>query len=647
MISVTAMKRLSPLCLAALMAVVAVVVLQKSLASCEREMTGAFQRSQLIAVRSIAGAVEEIFKEVEDNLLSLAAHVNIHDHPDDAQLRLDGHYKSRDDVLLAMTVTDADGNFILRSPRTTKTKTTKNISHWPEFAAVRDAGKPFVGEPQLSVFHTDQVVMRVCVPLEEEDGRFAGMLYGSISLDKLWGKCLSRPLIGQDSVCWVVDSNGRMLYHPRADFRHRRWEEIVEEFHAAHGFGNEAQEEHQRETRLKIQMGEEGKAHYCEHHVGGVSQMIAFTPIDLGTARYGLAVVSPKSEIAGPIADHRRLSYHLMTVITVFFSVVGYLTYRGRIARLCLTEERKFRSLFEQSNDAIFIHDRKGKILEVNNRACQMLGYGPDQLPGKNISLFHLQEDMDKIADRHRRAAREGSVRFEDRFLRADGTTVEVEVSAAVIDAAAGTILESVVRDITDQKQREEEKEQLLHDLAERVKELECLYGATRSAREREKLEEVFQGVAALIPAGWHYPEITRCRIVFDGAEYLSEPFEKTEWKQSSDIVVGGACRGAVEVYYLRQCPELDEGPFMREERNLIDDLARTLGETVARKQAEQELQQRMDELGQFNRLAVGREERMIELKREVNEMSRKAGVAPPYDLAFAESGQGVTGHEA
>ncbi len=57
-------------------------------------------------------------------------------------------------------------------------------------------------------------------------------------------------------------------------------------------------------------------------------------------------------------------------------------------------------------------------------------------------------------------------------------------------------------------------------------------------------------------------------------------------------------------------------------------------------RRVQMELQQRMDELERFNRLAVGREQRMIELKREVNEMARKAGVAPPYDLAFAESGK-------
>ncbi len=64
------------------------------------------------------------------------------------------------------------------------------------------------------------------------------------------------------------------------------------------------------------------------------------------------------------------------------------------------------------------------------------------------------------------------------------------------------------------------------------------------------------------------------------------------------------------------------------------------------RKKAEEELLATVHELERFNRLAVGRENRMIELKREVNELARKAGVAPPYDVAFTQP-VGASKHEA
>ena len=61
------------------------------------------------------------------------------------------------------------------------------------------------------------------------------------------------------------------------------------------------------------------------------------------------------------------------------------------------------------------------------------------------------------------------------------------------------------------------------------------------------------------------------------------------------------------------------------------------------RKRAEEELCKNMAELEQFNALAIGREERMIELKRQVNEMARKAGEPPPYDLSFLEGDGGFS----
>lgn len=54
------------------------------------------------------------------------------------------------------------------------------------------------------------------------------------------------------------------------------------------------------------------------------------------------------------------------------------------------------------------------------------------------------------------------------------------------------------------------------------------------------------------------------------------------------------------------------------------------------RQQADDARRQTMAELERFNRLAVGRELRIIELKREVNQMAQRAGLAPPYDLSFA-----------
>ena len=174
-------------------------------------------------------------------------------------------------------------------------------------------------------------------------------------------------------------------------------------------------------------------------------------------------------------------------------------------------------------------------------------------------------------------------------MIYSDGEVGYISVRFFIVKDEKGRTVRTygVNQDITERKRAEGERERLVGDLGERVKELRCMYGVSQLVSKRGSLKEVFRGAAALIPSGWQYPEITRAKVIFDGQAYVSEPFEETRWKQSSDIVVGGRRRGVVEVYLLQPRPEMDEGPFTKEERDLIDALAHALGEAVARKQAE------------------------------------------------------------
>ncbi len=151
---------------------------------------------------------------------------------------------------------------------------------------------------------------------------------------------------------------------------------------------------------------------------------------------------------------------------------------------------------------------------------------------------------------------------------------------------------EELQHENAERAQLEEERNRIIHDMGERVKELACVYDLSESIRKRESFEEVLQDVVNLIPPSWHYPEITRGKVVFDHREYVSEPLEETEWKLSADIVVNGKCRGSIEVYYLEECPTLYEGPFMKEERELVDGIARSVSEDAEHRQIQKELQE-------------------------------------------------------
>ncbi len=135
------------------------------------------------------------------------------------------------------------------------------------------------------------------------------------------------------------------------------------------------------------------------------------------------------------------------------------------------------------------------------------------------------------------------------------------------------------------------EKVRAEHALRERVKELRCLYGIAKLVERHEpSLDGLLQGAADLLPPSWQYPEIACARIRFEGKEYKSAGFQETGYRQSADITTGGKKVGVVEVFYAKKTPPADEGPFLQEERALIDAVAEGLGRTVKRIRMEEEL---------------------------------------------------------
>jgi len=142
--------------------------------------------------------------------------------------------------------------------------------------------------------------------------------------------------------------------------------------------------------------------------------------------------------------------------------------------------------------------------------------------------------------------------------------------------------------------------------LRERIKELTCLYGiAHQVARPEASLDEILQGIVDLLPPGWLYPEIAKARIVLNGHVFSTADFRVGLSSQTSDIVMHGAKVGFVQLTYLEERPELDEGPFLTEERSLINNVAREVALFYERYQTEEEKTLLQDQLRHADRLAT------------------------------------------
>ena len=142
--------------------------------------------------------------------------------------------------------------------------------------------------------------------------------------------------------------------------------------------------------------------------------------------------------------------------------------------------------------------------------------------------------------------------------------------------------------------------------LQKRVRELTCLYGIAKVAEQFDSsLDEILQAIVKLLPPAWQYPEITCGKIVVDGRTFSTPNFQETSHKQIANIVIAGKRRGFVEVVYLKAMPELDEGPFLREERSLIDTIAKQIALIVERKEAADDRLKLQEQLRHADRLAT------------------------------------------
>jgi len=165
------------------------------------------------------------------------------------------------------------------------------------------------------------------------------------------------------------------------------------------------------------------------------------------------------------------------------------------------------------------------------------------------------------------------------------------------MDGSASAI--EVIRDVTAHKLADEERERLLGQLSERVKELDCLYAVSKiMAESKNSIVETFKKIVSVLPPTWRYPRLACAALVFENKTYSTENYRESQWKLASDIIASGNKVGEIYVCYLEETSPGELGPFMKEEKYLLDAVAHHVGIFIERIKVE-------EELGQKSRLAA------------------------------------------
>ncbi len=287
--------------------------------------------------------------------------------------------------------------------------------------------------------------------------------------------------------------------------------------------------------------------------------------------------------------------------------VLRDITERKKVEQELLESENKYKHLSNELT-AILDHipgiicykDANNKFLRVNKYFADAHKMAKENMKG--VSLFDLypEDQAQDYWDDDLEVINSGKskLNYEEPWESEEGTKWVSTSKIPFIDndgVVKGIIV--IATDITEKKLVEEElKEHRAHLeylVGERIKELNCLYGLSKIIEEKDiTKEEILKRSVELLPPAWRFPEVTCARIIVDNKEYKTDNFKETMWKQASDIFVGKDKVGSVEVYYLEEMPEFDGGPFLKEERNLIDAITRRLGKDFERINAEQKLRE-------------------------------------------------------
>jgi PAS domain S-box-containing protein len=133
-------------------------------------------------------------------------------------------------------------------------------------------------------------------------------------------------------------------------------------------------------------------------------------------------------------------------------------------------KESYFRALFENAGDAIFIEDENDRIIDVNNRACELLGYTREELLNMRVVDVQPVEYRKQKSGAGKELTRSHKIPFETADLRKDGVSVPVEVTTVNLTTGDDNLILAIVRDITERKQAEAEKEKLQSQLIQSQK---------------------------------------------------------------------------------------------------------------------------------------------------------------------------------
>jgi PAS domain S-box-containing protein len=183
-----------------------------------------------------------------------------------------------------------------------------------------------------------------------------------------------------------------------------------------------------------------------------------------------------------------------------FSKVTRDFTERKKTEEALRASENRFRSLFEFSPDAIVASDAEGKIAELNGQVAKFFGYERAELLGQPVEML-IPERFRNAHPRHRKEysseprTRPMGIGLELQGRRKDGTEFPVEIMLSPVETPGARVVLSVIRDLSEKKQAEEELERRARENRYLEEELNTVHNFAEIIGESRELKRVLKQV--------------------------------------------------------------------------------------------------------------------------------------------------------
>jgi PAS domain S-box-containing protein len=194
------------------------------------------------------------------------------------------------------------------------------------------------------------------------------------------------------------------------------------------------------------------------------------------------------------VSDQKTLEFSPQGKLCRINGVVRDITERKRAEEELRESQERYGNLFHHSNDAIFIHDLEGNIIDVNQKALNQFGYAEREILSLKISDLHPPEALGKSRWAFEKISKDGFVNFEIDFKKKSGRVFPAEVSSSLFEVGGKKVIQGIVRDITERKRAElarQESEEKFRSLAEESPNMIFINKKNKVVYANEKCQEI------------------------------------------------------------------------------------------------------------------------------------------------------------